>query len=115
MSTPHAIDRLCPGLPSEVRACLIHALTRMRPVGERAGEEDASASPGRYILKKEPLGVWAGSELLDKVKQLRQTGKGARDHFVMDKLRPRAVEKVSFVRHGKVLATGACLCQLTPC
>jgi len=50
------------------------------------------------------LGVWLGAELLSKLDGFKAAGDLARDHFLMDKLRPRQVDDVSFVREGAVIA-----------
>ncbi|KAL1521239.1 hypothetical protein AB1Y20_020911 [Prymnesium parvum] len=99
-----AIERLCPQLDAPTAAALRAALTRMRPVGDAAAEAEARAAPHKFILKKEPLGVWVDGEMIAKLDELR--GRGARDYFLMDKLLPRAVEGVAFVREGTIVATG---------
>lgn len=102
LCTRSAIARLCPQMEASVRDQLLGALTRMLPAGDAAAQAAARAAPDRYILKREPLGVWVHEQLVDKLDSLEV----ARDHFLMDKLEPRPVENVSFVRNGGVLATG---------
>ena len=107
LGTPAAIDRLVPRMDRTVRAQLLTALTRMRPVGDAAAEADARAAPSAFIVKKEPLGVWADADLIAKLDAFRRAGTGgARDHFIMDKLAPAPACGVSFVRGGRVTSTG---------
>ena len=46
---------------------LLATITPMRPVGDAAAEAHARAEPSKYILKKEPLGVWADDELVRRI------------------------------------------------
>merc|ERR1712070_666143 len=65
----------------------------------------------KYILKKEPLGVWVDEEMDAKVKQMMAEGEGQahekhnyRDHFLMPKINAALTEKpVSFVRNHEVV------------
>lgn len=103
------IDRFLPSLTPDTRNKLLGTATRMRRVQDCAAE--AEASPSRFVLKKEQ-GVWAGVDLVEKVRSFRLAGKTARNWFIVDKIVPAPVQNVTFVREGVAIATGPGLQEL---
>lgn len=108
LSRPATVDRLLPLLDPHVRAQLVATQTHMWPVGDAAAERRARADVSKYILKKEPLGVWAGSDLIEQLDRFQRSSTGAhRDYFIMNKVRPVTVKGVRFVRGGRMVGTAS--------
>lgn len=97
------LERFFPEQAELLEECLVPCYS----VVEKA--EEALEEPESWILKKEPLGVWAGDEMVSKIREICEkakftTDKG-RDYLLMRKINAEVSEvDVEFVRDGKITA-----------
>eukprot|EP00931_Biecheleriopsis_adriatica_P102694 TRINITY_DN77632_c0_g1_i1.p1 TRINITY_DN77632_c0_g1~~TRINITY_DN77632_c0_g1_i1.p1 ORF type:complete len:593 (-),score=34.70 TRINITY_DN77632_c0_g1_i1:8-1786(-) len=113
LSEPAVMDRF--GLSDAEKQLLQMAMLQMVPVdASKAVHKSLNGFSENFVLKKEPLGIWVGDDMVQKLTDMEAKHMASprlvnyRDHILMPKIHAPATDhQVTFIRDHRIVHMGS--------